>query len=233
MPDKPFVINDRRKFTADGDLRPDVVLDEPKPAPQSDAAPAASSASTHDDAKSSGPHLVASTATGSEPASAMPPGDVALDDQTAGEDAAAELPPLTAEQMDEANRAYEATTERLDTAMRASDPGGDHMPPMNFTTLVQSLYMQAILQLGGGTQPGQQPRVDLLGARQTTDMLATVAEKSHGNLTPEEQKLIDSALFEMRMGFLDVTQALARQAAARQASPDMKFDPTSGPQPIR
>jgi hypothetical protein len=93
--------------------------------------------------------------------------------------------------------------------------------------------MQAILQLGGGTQPGQQPRVDLLGARQTTDMLATVAEKSHGNLTPEEQKLIDSALFEMRMGFLDVTQALARQAAARQASPDMKFDPTSGPQPIR
>jgi hypothetical protein len=80
---------------------------------------------------------------------------------------------------------------------------------------VQSLYMQALLQLGGVTEPGQPAQVDILGARQTIDMLAVIAEKTKGNLSDEEAKLTQSALFELRMGFLEVTQAIARQAANR------------------
>jgi len=51
-----------------------------------------------------------------------------------------------------------------------------------------------------------------MGARQSIDMLAILAEKTKGNLNPAESQLIDNALFEVRMGFLEVTQALARTA---------------------
>ncbi len=81
-------------------------------------------------------------------------------------------PPPTAEQTDQANRAYNATVDRLDTAIRATNPGMERMPEMNYDRLVQSLYMQALLQLGGATEPGQPPQVDILGARQTIDMLS-------------------------------------------------------------
>ena len=121
--------------------------------------------------------------------------------------------------MEQANAAYQQTSERLDTAVRAANPGMDHLPPMTFEQIVQSIYMTTIMQLGGATQEGQQPKVDLMGARQSIDMLAILAEKTKGNLTPAETNLMDSALFEVRMGFLEVTQALARSAANRQPPP--------------
>jgi hypothetical protein len=87
---------------------------------------------------------------------------------------------------------------------------------MTFERVIQSLYMQALLQLGGATEPGQPPQVDLLGARQTIDMLDILAKKTEGNLSEAESKLVATALFELRMGFLEITQALARQAQAKQ-----------------
>jgi Domain of unknown function (DUF1844) len=118
--------------------------------------------------------------------------------------------------MEQANAAYQQTSERLDTAVRAANPGMEHPPQMSFEQMVQSIYMSTIVQLGGATQEGQQPRVDLMGARQSIDMLAILAEKTKGNLTPAEAQLMDNALFEVRMGFLEVTQTLARSAANRQ-----------------
>ena len=220
MSEKPFVVNDRRKFTADGELRPDAVLNE------TSREPVSTPESADDAGTTSGPQLVQSP---DQPAAAT-----AAEDQPADPGEQQQMPPLTSEQIEGAARAYESTAERLDTAMRAADPGGDRMPPMSFGTLVQSLYMQTILQLGGGTETGQQPRIDLLGARQTIDMLAVVADKTSGNLGEDEQRLIDSALFEMRMGFLDVTQALARQAASRTQGPgDPNLGPNAGPQMVR
>jgi hypothetical protein len=211
----PFVINDRRKFTAEGELRPDVPHTEPaREEPRPAAEPAA-------EAKAPIP---------------FPSGGT---EETAAEGAAAttlledeHLPPApTAEQTDQANRAYNATVDRLDTAIRATNPGMERMPEMNFDRLVQSLYMQALLQLGGATEPGQPPQVDLLGARQTIDMLAVIAEKTKGNLSDEEDKLTQSALFELRMGFLEVTQAIARQAG-RQGGPGAP-PPPGGPSIVR
>jgi hypothetical protein len=72
-----------------------------------------------------------------------------------------------------------------------------------------------MMQLGAATHEGQQPQVDILGARQSIDMLGILAEKTTGNLTPEEIRLLESALFELRMAFLEITQALARSAAAK------------------
>jgi hypothetical protein len=214
----PFVINDRRKFTAEGELRPDMQHTEPA---QDAAKPAIDPTA---EAKAPIPFPSAAEVSAAETAAA----EAAAADQPDEEQLP---PPPTAEQTDQANRAYNATVDRLDTAIRATNPGMERMPEMNFDRLVQSLYMQALLQLGGATEPGQPAQVDILGARQTIDMLAVIAEKSKGNLTDAEDKLTQSALFELRMGFLEVTQAIARQAG-RQGAPGTP-PPPGGPSIVR
>jgi hypothetical protein len=197
---KPFVVTDRRKFTLDGTPRPDA-----DPSPERET-PAPAPASEPLEFKS--PHA-AKPEPASTPTFAAPPPP-----------AEADLPPApTAQEMEQANAAYQQTSDRLDTAVRAANPGMEHPPEMNFEQIVQSIYMTTILQLGGSTQPGQQPKIDLMGARQSIEMLAVLAEKTKGNLTPAESQLMDNALFEVRMGFLEVTQALARSAATRQPPP--------------
>jgi hypothetical protein len=200
---KPFVVTDRRKFTMDGTPRPDA---DPSPEREPAAAPAATPAAEP-------PLEMKSPAA---PPAFEPP-------LAAAEPPESELPPPpTSSEMEQASAAYQQTAERLDTAVRAANPGMDHPPAMTFDQIVQSIYMTTIIQLGGTTQEGQQPKIDLMGARQSIDMLSILAEKTKGNLTPQESQLIDSALFEVRMGFLEVTQALARSAANRQP-------PTGGP----
>jgi hypothetical protein len=199
---KPFVVTDRRKFTMDGELRPDA---DPSPEKEErEVRPA-------------------------EPAPATPP-------QAASPAAPAEpeLPPaLSAEQTDQAKRAYEMTADRLDTAIRSANPGMDHPPAMSFDQLVQSVYMTSIMQLGGTTQEGQQPQVDILGARQSIDMLSVLEEKTKGNLSTEESRLLESALFELRMAFLEVTQALARSAASKAPGGPGRPGPVGGPSIVR
>ncbi|MEK6397984.1 MAG: DUF1844 domain-containing protein, partial [Terriglobus sp.] len=58
--------------------------------------------------------------------------------------------------------------------------------------------------------------------------LAVVEEKTAGNLTEQEQRLLNSALFELRMGFLEITQLLARQAQQRQTPPNAPGAPPAG-----
>jgi hypothetical protein len=204
---KEFVINDRRKFTAEGDIRPDAPPAEPKPVRPEASLPDEPASSAHLVEKPA-PHLVTEASARAE----VEP----TDEELAANDQAP--PALTADQTAQAKRAFDATVDRLDTAIRAQNPAMGPIPAMTFERVIQSIYMQALMQLGGAAAPGQQPQVDLLGARQTIDMLAIVAEKSTGNLSPAEDNLMQSALFELRMGFLEVTQALARQAA-QQAAP--------------
>jgi len=203
---KPFVITDRRKFTLDGEPRPDA---DPSPDKES-----------------------------REPAAAAPPpAPTAIPEPPAApqaEEPEHDLPPApTAEQTEQSRRAYEMTAERLDTAIRAANPGADHPPAMSFDQLVQSVYLTAMMQLGGATPEGQQPQVDLMGARQSIDMLGVLAEKTKGNLTPDEDRLLESALFELRMAFLEITQALARSAAAKAGSPTGGRPNPVGPSIVR
>ena len=232
MPDTPkFVVNDRRKFTAEGELRHDETASTASA--EREAAPPAS-------APEGGPRLVSSPTTAelsdlpeSASMTAMPSSqeiggavdplaeqEAAEPQEFQGSDYGDDSLPAgpSDEQSAEAARTYNATVDRLDTALRAADPGGERMPEMSFERLTQSLYTQALLLLGGGAQPGETPRVDILGARQTIDMIAIIADKTKGNLTSDESKLLESALFDLRMGFLEITQALARQAAQRQGA---------------
>ena len=203
---KPFVVTDRRKFTLDGTPRPDA---DPSPEREPRDIPAAPAVvgSRNESKTTSAAAAVSESAPQSTSADSQQPNGGELP------------PPPTAIEMEQANAAYQQTSERLDTAVRAANPGMEHPPTMTFEQIVQSIYMSTIMQLGGATPEGQQPKVDLMGARQSIDMLAILAEKTKGNLTPIETQLMDNALFEVRMGFLEVTQALARSAANRQPPP--------------
>ena len=216
----PFVVNDRRKFTLDGEPRPDA-----DPSPEREPRPEAVPAPVHE-----------------APLEFKSPASV--EDQTPPAAETAELdfetepgsdpgmpPPPTAEEMQQAGAAFQQTVDRLDTAVRAQNPGGERPPIVDFQQILQSIYMTAIMQLGGNTPHGQQPQVDLMGARQSIDMLGILAAKTKGNLTPAETTLMDTALFELRMGFLEVTQALARSAASR--SQTGQPAPKSGPSIVR
>lgn len=219
---KPFVVTDRRKFTIDGTPRPDADPSPEREARDDAAAAMPSAPAAHEPPLEFPPSAAGAssettpTAETPVPADAPPPAD--------------DLPPPpTAAEMDQASAAYKQTSERLDTAVRAANPGMERPPEMSFEQIVQSIFMTTIFQLGGNTQPGQQPKVNLMGARQSIDMLAILAEKTMGNLNPAESQLLDNALFEVRMGFLEVTQALARSAAVRQPPPPGAPTPSGAP----
>lgn len=79
------------------------------------------------------------------------------------------------------------------------------LPPVDFSGLILSLAHATMMHLG--QIPGQDgqpipPELDL--ARHTIDTIAMLQEKTKGNLDPEEQKLVDTALVELRMAFVQI-----------------------------
>jgi len=201
----PFVITDRRKFTTDGQPREGVDT-SPEAAHEPSPEPAAQEPAAAANVVEMPAPVAAAPDEPSQPAVEEP----ALEEEDPNQPAAP-----TPEQMEQSRRAFEATADRLDTAIRAANPGADHPPALSFESLVQSVYMQAVLQLGGGAPQGEQPQIDLLGARQSIDMLGILSQKTKGNLSKSEETLLTSALFELRLAFLEMTQALARSAQQR------------------
>jgi len=179
-----FVVTDKRKFTAEGELRPEA---EPEQAPPAKL-PAASAATS---AKTEAVPPPAS-------ASAVPP------------------PPTAAEQRAQ-DDAYRDSGKKFERAAFRGRTPQDY--EMNFERLVASLYMTAMMQLGLVHEEGQQPAADLLGAKQTIDTIGLLQEKTRGNLTDQEQHLLQNCLYELRMGFVELTNALARQAPSDLSAP--------------
>src|SRR4051794_681759 len=125
--------------------------------------------------------------------------------------ATAAAPPSQAEQ-DAQHADYRASNQKLDNMLR--ERAGDKAPSesksfeMSFERLVASLYMTAMMQLGLMAPEGEQPRADILGARQTIDTLSILGEKTKGNLTEAEQNMLQNVLFESRMAYLQLTNAI-------------------------
>ena len=67
------------------------------------------------------------------------------------------------------------------------------------------------MQMGAATPEGQRPRVDIIGARQSIDLLGVLDEKTKGNLTPNEARMLETVLFELRMTFLELSKMISLQ----------------------
>jgi hypothetical protein len=123
------------------------------------------------------------------------------------------LGPLpTAAETAQQYEAYRRSSSLIDTMVQQANPTAPPSVQMDFEQLVQSIYLSAVVAMGAGGEPGEKPRIDILGARQSIDMLAVLGEKTRGNLDQQEQRLIQSALFNLRMMFLEITNAIAAQA---------------------
>jgi hypothetical protein len=205
MSDTPkFEVIDRRKRKAEEEH-------ETQP-------PAAPSAPAEPPEPGAGPRLVTSEPRREAAAEAPPE----LPDELAAEFASALPPAPTAEESREQKNAYDASAERIEDLIRAQNPGVGKQPPLSFEHLVQQLYVSAMIQMGAGTQEGQRPRVDILGARNTIDLLGVLAEKTRGNLTPAEDRALQAVLFECRMAFLELSSMINMQGVPNPAPPPAK-----------
>lgn len=87
------------------------------------------------------------------------------------------------------------------------EPGGSDS---GFNTLVSYLYTTSMFQMGLMQGPGgERIPADLPNARRTVDMLEVLQEKTRGNLTPGESKLLEDVLYDLRLIFVDVQEQAA------------------------
>jgi hypothetical protein len=185
-----FTVTDRRLFTEEGELRKDVREEAETPKASAPPAPAVTT-----------PASVPKENLGAEKSVAAFP---SVGEEIAG----APAPPTAAEQKAQAD-AYQASSKELDSRVEMSGRSAKEFE-MTFERFLASLYMTAMLQLGLMHQQGEQPRIDIIGARQTIDTLSLIAEKTKGNLTSTEESFLQNSLYEVRMAYVEVTNALAR-----------------------
>ena len=181
-----FKVTDRRLFTSEGELRAEVAeeVEPPKAAPKKE---------------------VSSAERPPAPVVAVDAGGV---DTGAAMDRELPVPPTSAEQEAQA-AAYHQSSKDLDTQVELSGHSAKDFE-ITFERFLASLYMSAMVQLGLMRQQGAQPAVDIIGARQTIDTLSLIAEKTKNNLTSAEENFLQNSLYELRMAYVEVTNALAR-----------------------
>ena len=180
-----FKVSDRRLFTSDGELR-------------------------SDSGEEQAPPPAATTATATAPAPVATIAEVAP--APLAHESDVPEPPTASEQQAQ-HDAYKQSSRDLDTRVELSGHSAKELE-MSFERFMASLYMTAMMQLGLMHEQGGLPGVDPIGARQTIDTLGMLAEKTKGNLTPKEQGFLQNCLYELRMAYVEVTNALARPPQA-------------------
>jgi hypothetical protein len=89
------------------------------------------------------------------------------------------------------------------------------MPPASFSFIVLSLRAQAEMQLGLMQFEEEKQPPDLPLARHTIDLMSVLLEKTKGNLTLEEHRLLENSLTELRFRFVQVSDDMAKAAAQK------------------
>ena len=176
-----FVVSDRRRFAPEGELRTDAPVIEEEP-------------------------IVAAPA--KQPAAPAAPAEIQAAKPAEQEMEEMPVPPTAAEQQKQSAE-YKASGKKIDDMLKSTPGAKGGMPEMTFERLVESFYMSALIQLGAIRQEGEPMSVDIVSARQTIDSLSLVQEKTKGNLSDREQALLQNVLFELRMAWIEVTNAIA------------------------
>jgi uncharacterized protein DUF1844 len=210
-----FVVSDRRKFTIEGELKPEAREEsgeesraEPPETPRvPQQAPLADVDFRATQESPGAPHLPSSADVGTPTSEDQPPA------------------PSAAEQHEQA-AAYKSQTADIDARIQKEldqrNPGRKASDfEMTFDKFVASLYMTALMQLGLVHEQGMSARPDIMAARQTIDTISILAEKTKGNLTAAEDTLMQNVLYELRMAYIEVTNALTR-------APQGPIDPNAG-----
>lgn len=109
----------------------------------------------------------------------------------------------------------DAMSDEVTKDSRQDDPRMP-LPPPTFAFMVLSLRAQCEVHLGlmhYGEE--EKPEPDLQLARHTIDMLAMLLEKTKGNLSIEEQRMLENSLTELRFRFVQISDDLAKAPAPK------------------
>jgi Domain of unknown function (DUF1844) len=190
-----FVVNDRRLFSSDGELRQDMVEAEERAAERERETKEAQQRTNDERAAQQSP--------------AKPQ---VVEPAIESEEQDAEGP--TAAEHQASSDAYAASTKKMDYRIRKEldkQGQGDRAQDfeMNFEKFAASLYMTTLMQLGLAAPQGEKPQLDLMGARQTIDILGMLQDRTKGNLSPAEEGTLRNILYELRMAYLEVTNLIA------------------------
>lgn len=193
--DTGFKITDRRKYNPDGSLRDSA---------DSQASPAVAEAQ---------PDRVAA-----EPEAAPATGEPAPNNIVSFPSDAApkqrEPAPRRVENTSETSPAGAASAAEKAAARQAESdynrtrgPATPGLPEASFLGLVNMLAVEAAMHLGllrtAGDEP---PQVDLESGRHLIDMLGMLQTKTRGNLTNEEDELLENVLADLRMQFVAISR---------------------------
>ncbi len=78
---------------------------------------------------------------------------------------------------------------------------------IDFNTFVLSLSTSALIHLGKLPDAEDDSTVNLAHAKQSIDCIALLEEKTRGNLTGEEERLITEVLYDLRLQFVAARKA--------------------------
>ena len=98
------------------------------------------------------------------------------------------------------------TSGQLKNARTAFDEAHGDLPPIDFVTFVLSLYHQARVAMGDAPDEGGKSSIDLPIARQNIDLIVLLQERTKGNLNGEEERMIEQALYDLRMRYVEVAK---------------------------
>jgi Domain of unknown function (DUF1844) len=184
-----FKVTDRRLFSPEGELRPDVATEEreTKKAPEPET-----------------------RAAKPEPEKSRPAHENIPSDQP-------KVPePPSQQERDRSRGEYRDSASKLESELRKGY-GAEAIPDydVTFDRLLEPFYLTALMQLGMmPAERGAQPQVDIIGARHTIDTLALLQEKTKGNVTQEEENVLETVIYQLRMRYVELTNAIARSAQA-------------------
>jgi hypothetical protein len=163
--ERGFKVADRRRFSAEGEAKPDVERVEEQPAAQT-VKPAPTQGAQD------APHVHGGPSAGAQA---------------------------------EASAAYQKAA--------TSQPGSADLGPqdLNFASFMVGLSTEALALLGEMPHPATGERMqDLVGAQQIIDILAILKDKTRGNLSHDEDVLLDAVLFDLRMKYVEKARQTPR-----------------------
>ena len=112
---------------------------------------------------------------------------------------------------DISEKAGEKPADETSSAAESAPPKqeGSSRPPIDFPSYLLSYYTQGLVLLGEVPNPyTHKKEEDVDAARHTIDILSMLEQKTKGNLTKEEQQLLESVLYELRIKFMAKTNRI-------------------------
>ena len=107
----------------------------------------------------------------------------------------------TKEEKEERQTTAEAKSEEIPAGDASTK--GEALPEIDFNSFIFSLSTSALIQLGEIEDPfSQKTAKNLPLAKQTIDLIGMLKEKTKGNLTTQEERVIENILYDLRMRYI-------------------------------